>query len=238
MDTPMSASRIKAELKSLADPRQAVILQRFFKTGPGEYGEGDRFLGIKVPVLRQLARRHLDLPLNQVARLLTTQIHEQRLVALLILTCQFPTAGGDGQVAIYHFYMDHTRWINNWDLVDLSAPKIVGAYLMAGDKAPLYGLARSGSLWERRIAIVSTSCFIREGHFEDTLAIAQLLRHDAHDLIHKAVGWMLREVGKQDQQLLEAFLKERYQDMPRTMLRYAIERLPEPRRQDYLKGRI
>lgn len=234
----MSASQIKTQLKSLADPKQAANLQRFFKTGPGQYGEGDRFLGIKVPVLRQLAKQHLDLRLNEAAKLLTTHIHEQRLVALLILTYQFKKAEGVRQEAIYRFYMDHTQWINNWDLVDLSAPKIVGAYLIKEDRQPLYHLARSKVLWERRIAIISTMYFIHQGHFEDALNIAALLLHDPHDLIHKAVGWMLREVGKRDQGVLETFLSDKYQGMPRTMLRYAIERLPEGRRQDYLKGRI
>lgn len=234
----MSAARIKATLKELADPLQAANLQRFFKTGPGQYGEGDRFLGIKVPVLRQIAKSHPDLRLNEAAKLLTTKIHEQRLVALLILTYQYPKSERERQEAIYRFYLDHAQWINNWDLVDLSAPKIVGAHLIQTDKKPLYRLARSQSLWERRIAMVATLYFIYHGHFEDTLTLSTLMLRDDHDLIHKAVGWMLREVGKRDLQVLENFLADKYHDMPRTMLRYAIERFPEVRRQDYLKGRI
>ncbi|MDA8138810.1 MAG: DNA alkylation repair protein [Desulfobacteraceae bacterium] len=234
----MSAAQIKSALKVLADPRQAEQLQRFFKTGPGQYGHGDRFLGIKVPQLRQLAKQHLDLDLNQAAKLLTTKIHEQRLVALLILTYQYPRLERAAQEAIYRFYLAHTTWINNWDLVDLSAPKIVGAHLLDADKAVLCDLAKSQSLWERRIAIIATMYFIYHGHFTDTLQLSSILLLDAHDLIHKAVGWMLREVGKRDQKVLEEFLLDNYRRMPRTMLRYAIERLPEPRRQQYLKGHI
>jgi 3-methyladenine DNA glycosylase AlkD len=234
----MSASRIKSALTELADPRQAELLQRFFKTGPGEYGHGDRFLGIKVPLLRRLAKQFVDLELSQADKLLTTKIHEQRLVALLILTYQYPRADRAAQEAIYRFYLTHTAWINNWDLVDLSAPKIVGAYLLPEDKRPLYILARSRSLWERRIAMVATMYFIYHGHFSDTFELSCILLNDPHDLIHKAVGWMLREVGKRDQKLLEAFLADTYQRMPRTMLRYAIERFPEDRRQQYLKGKV
>ncbi len=234
----MSAATIKSQLKAMADPDQAVHLQRFFKTGPGEYGYGDRFLGIKIPPLRKLAGQYRDLRLNEVGRLLETKIHEQRMIALLILTYRFERADRDDRRAIYRFYMDHTPWINNWDLVDLSAPNIVGAFLLDRSRADLYRLAKSQSLWERRIAMVSTLTFIRHHQFEDTLKIASILRNDDHDLIHKAVGWMLREAGKRDQAVLEQFLKPNYAHMPRTMLRYAIERFAEPLRQDYLKGRI
>lgn len=233
----MTAAIIKSELKQIADPAQAVHLQRFFKTGPGQYGYGDKFLGIKIPPLRKLAKTHRDLRLNEVARLLETKIHEQRMIALLILTYQFERVSKDDQRAIYKFYLDHTSWINNWDLVDLSAPNIVGTFLLDRSRADLNRLAKSKSLWERRIAIVSTLTFIRHQQFEETLKLAAILRNDDHDLIHKAVGWMLRETGKRDQAVLEEFLKPNYAQMPRTMLRYAIERFPEPLRQDYLKGR-
>jgi len=234
----MSAATIKTHLKAMADPVQAAHLQRFFKTGPGEYGYGDRFLGIKIPPLRKLAKQFHDLRLNEVAKLLETKIHEQRMVALLILTYQFDQMPRDDQRAIYHFYLDHTQWINNWDLVDLSAPNIVGAFLLERSRKDLYRLAKSESLWERRISIIATLAFIRNHQYDDTLKIAAVLRNDTHDLIHKAVGWMLREMGKRDQAVLEEFLKPNYTHMPRTMLRYAIERFPEPLRQDYLKGRV
>lgn len=234
----MNAREFKTRLKELADPDQAAQLQRFFKTAPGEYGHGDRFHGIKVPPLRKLAQAHQTLPLPQVEILLQSAMHEDRLLALLILTYRFPTESAAEKRLIFKFYLKHTAHINNWDLVDLSAPHIVGAYLADKDKKPLYGLARSANLWERRIAIVATLHFIRQEHFEATLKIAVMLRDDHHDLIHKAVGWMLREMGKRKLPILEQFLKEHYNCMPRTMLRYAIERLPEDRRQDYLKGRV
>ncbi len=215
-----------------------VILQRFFKTGPGEYGHGDVFLGIRMPRLRKLVRSHLDLDLRQVGQLLHTEIHEQRMAALLILTYQFPRAAPSRQAEIYRFYLDNTAWINNWDLVDVTVTHVVGAYLMSRNRKPLYRLAASADLWERRIAMVATLTFIRQDQFEDTLNIADLLLADDHDLIHKAAGWMLREVGKRELSQLEGFLLPRYKRMPRTMLRYAIEKLPATRRQAYLKGHI
>ncbi len=233
----MSLAQIKAQLEQWADPVQARQLQKFFKTAPGQYGHGDIFLGIKVPPLRRLAKQQLNLALTDIAKLLRCNIHEQRMLALLILTDQYGRADELSKEAIYRFYLAHTPWINNWDLVDVTAPHIVGAHLMARDKSPLLTLARSASIWERRIAIVATAFFIRRGCFDDTLAIAALLIGDGHDLIHKAVGWMLREVGKRNQSVLERFLGAHYRQMPRTMLRYAIERLPEPRRLDYLKNR-
>ena len=234
----MSAREIRSQLEALADPDQADRLQRFFKTGPGQYGQGDRFRGIKVPPLRKLAKSYQGLSLSQVSRLLRSAMHEDRLLALLILTYRFPKEKQEGRKTLFDFYLANTARINNWDLVDLSAPHIVGAYLAEGDKQPLYRLAHSSNLWERRIAIISTLYFIRLLCFDDTLRIAALLRDDRHDLIHKAVGWMLREVGKRERSVLEGFLADHYPHMPRTMLRYAIERLPEERRQDYLKGRI
>lgn len=234
----MSAGAIKSQLRSLADPEKAQILQRFFKTGPGQYGEGDRFLGIQVPNLRRVAKAHVGLPPDKVAELLKSPIHEERMTALLIWAYQFDRVDAAGRSEIYRLYMAHTAWINNWDLVDVTAPQIVGDYLMDKDKAPLYTLAGSDNLWERRIAMVATLAFIRRDRHEDTLAIAELLLTDPHDLIHKATGWMLREVGKRDQAVMERFLLNHFRKMPRTMLRYAIERLPEKRRQDYLKGRV
>lgn len=222
----------------MADPDQAVQLQRFFKTGPGQYGEGDKFLGLRMPQLRQVVKQYLDMSLADVAKLLHTPIHEQRMAALLILTYQFPKAKPQAQKAIYHFYLDNTAWINNWDLVDVTVTHIVGAYLLERNRKKLYILAKSKSLWERRIAMVATAYFIKHNQFEDTLNIADQLLADPHDLIHKAVGWMLREVGKRDLAVMEDFLLPRYQRMPRTMLRYAIEKLPESRRQAYLKGRL
>ncbi len=234
----MSLTKIKQQLKQWADPEQAAHLQRFFKTGPGQYGEGDRFLGIRVPQLRQLARAHADLSLAKVAKLVQSNIHEQRMVALLILTYQYTRASAEQRAAIYETYLEAAPWINNWDLVDVTAPNIVGAFLMDRDKAILHRLARSHNLWQRRIAIVATLYFIKQNHFDATLKIAHMLLADDQDLIHKAVGWMLREVGKRDLKMMEEFLKPRYPKMPRTMLRYAIEKLPEPRRQAYLKGRL
>jgi 3-methyladenine DNA glycosylase AlkD len=221
----------------MADPEKAQILQRFFKTGPGQYGEGDRFLGIKVPELRRVAKSHMALAPDKVVKLLMSAIHEERMTALLIWTYQFARADDGGRREIFRLYLAHTARVNNWDLVDVSAPQIVGGFLMEKDKAPIYTLAGSKDLWERRIAMVATLAFIRRDRFDDTLAIAELLLKDQHDLIHKAAGWMLREVGKRDQAAMEQFLLIHYQMMPRTMLRYAIEKLSEKRRQDYLKGR-
>ena len=232
------ARAIHRELLRLRSLRQAAILQRFFKTGPGEYGEGDRFLGIKVPVLRGVVRTHPDAGRAEAAALLSSKYHEARLVALLLLVEDYRRAGRNEQAAIVCFYLSHTERINNWDLVDLSAPNIVGAWLRTRSRRVLRRLARSRSLWERRIAIVATQAFIREGDFGDTLRIAAMLRRDPHDLIHKAVGWMLREVGKRDRACLEHFLAAHYRHLPRTTLRYAIERLPEPRRRAYLLGTV
>jgi 3-methyladenine DNA glycosylase AlkD len=240
-DGDMRVSEIKRQLRSLADPEKAQGLQRFFKTGPGQYGEGDRFLGIQVPKLRRVAKANMSLAPDRVVKLLMSAIHEERMTALLIWTYEFTRSVRPDDVAcdrIFQLYMAHTAWINNWDLVDVSAPSIVGGYLFEKAKAPLYTLAESDNLWERRIAMVATLAFIRRDWFEETLAIAELLLLDRHDLIHKATGWMLREVGKRDQGVMEGFLIRHYQQMPRTMLRYAIERLPEKRRQDYLKGRV
>jgi 3-methyladenine DNA glycosylase AlkD len=222
----------------LASPETAKGLQWFFKTRPGEYGEGDVFIGIKVPPLRKLAAEFQNASLTTVESLLKSKIHEERTLALMILVRQFAKADDALRRQIYDFYFANIRFINNWDLVDGSAPYIVGPFLFGRGRKQLYVLARSTSLWERRIAILSTFYFIRQNDFADALKISKLLVRDEHDLIHKAVGWMLREIGKRDEAILEDFLKKHYQEMPRVMLRYAIERFPESRRREYLLGRI
>lgn len=232
----MSLTKLKQELKSLANPKLAKNLARFFKTGPGEYGEGDIFLGIKVPDQRKVAKKYRDLSLAQVEKLLQNKIHEYHLVALLILVEKYQKSSPQEQKQIVNLYLKNTQYINNWDLVDLSAPKIVGAYLL--DKPEkrnlLYKLAQSKDLWKKRISVLSTFSFIKVNQFSDALKISKILLHDEHDLIHKAVGWMLREVGKKNQKIEEKFLKKHYQTMPRTMLRYAIERFSEKKRKFYL----
>jgi 3-methyladenine DNA glycosylase AlkD len=231
-------SEIRARLRQLADKETAKVLQAFFKTGPGEYGEGDVFIGIKVPPLRMLAKECEESPLKTLKALLTSKVHEERTLALMILVRQFDRGSEPIREQIYNFYLAQTRFINNWDLVDGSAPYIAGSFLWTRDRKPLYVLARSASLWEKRIAILSTFYFIRQNDFADALKISKLLLADKHDLIHKAVGWMLREVGKRDAAAAESFLKAHYRKMPRTMLRYAIERFPEARRRKYLLGQI
>jgi len=212
---------------------------RFFKMGKGAYGEGDVFLGIKMPQARALAQRYADkLPFSDITELLQSPYHEERLIALLLLVHLFKTGNLVQQKKIFTFYLTHTASINNWDLVDLSAHKIVGRYLEKNPRKILYTLARSHNLWERRIAIIATAHFISQNDFAETLAIAHLLLTDTHDLIHKAVGWMLREVGKKSIHTEETFLKKYYMQMPRTMLRYAIEKFPEEKRQRYLKGTV
>jgi len=234
----MTAQEIHKHLQKLANPDKAKILQGFFKTGPGEYGEGDRFLGLVVPVIRKLAKQYQDTPIGEVKKLLASVIHEERLLALLMLVQRYEK-GDDGlKKIIYGLYLESTEYINNWDLVDLSAEKIVGPYLRDRARRPLYRLAKSKSLWERRIAIISTFHYIKDHDYRDTLAVAGLLLDDAEDLIHKAVGWMLREVGKRDMGVEERFLRAHYRSMPRTMLRYAIERFPESKRKKYLNGKI
>lgn len=218
---------IQAEIRRLADPEKAKILQRFFKTAPGQYGEGDVFAGITVPVIRKLVRKYRDIPLDGAAELLRSPIHEERLLALLIMVEQYRKGDDSVHEQIYRLYLKNIRHINNWDLVDLSAGHIVGAHLDGTDHAPLYRLARSKSIWERRIAILATFHDIMRGIPDHTLALADVLLEDRHDLIQKAVGWMLREVGKRcSADTLRAFLRTRYCAMPRTMLRYAIERFP------------
>jgi len=234
----MKAQTITNRLKTLGNKEQAAVSRRFFKTGPGEYGEGDVFLGIKVPVLRQLAKEFADLPLQEVKKLLTSAIHEERLLALLILVRRFDRGDEFTRQEIYDLYLNNTSSVNNWDLVDLSAHYIVGPYLADKSRAPLYRLAESKSLWERRIAVMATFYYIKKGAFSDTLKISKMLLADTEDLIQKAVGWMLREVGKRHLQTEKDFLKKYYRRMPRTMLRYAIEKFPQAQRLRYLKGQI
>jgi 3-methyladenine DNA glycosylase AlkD len=234
----MNLADIRSALHSYANPTKARDLQRFFKTGPGEYAEGDRFIGIMVPTLHALSRKFHSAPDRVTNALLQSAIHEERLLALLILKRQFIQGDTSTRTRIAQHYLSRTAFINNWDLVDLSAPYIIGPFLEKGSRAPLHKLAQSTLLWERRIAIVATFHFIRMKDFTDALAIADPLRADPEDLIHKATGWMLREIGKRDQSVLESFLRPRCRRMPRTMLRYAIERFPEPLRQTYLKGTV
>jgi 3-methyladenine DNA glycosylase AlkD len=214
------------------------LLQRFFKTGPGEYGEGDVFLGIQVPKVRSVGKEFQDLAITEVNKLLRSSVHEDRLLALLILVRRYSKGDAATQARIYKLYLGNTRYINNWDLVDLSASHIVGAFLKERSRRPLDNLAKSPLLWDRRIAIIATAHFIKHDDFATTLRIAAKLLDDEEDLIHKAVGWMLREVGKRDMAVEEGFLKRHYRRMPRTMLRYAIERFPEAKRQRYLKGKV
>ncbi len=233
-----SLSEIQTELRRLADKEIAEHSQRFFKTGKGQYGEGDIFLGIRVPVLRQTAKKYISAPLSVCQGLLESKYHEERLFALIMLVMAYKKADPDAQKRIYHFYLSNTRYVNNWDLVDLSAQYIVGDYLRDRDKKTLYQLAVSESLWERRIAIISTLNFIRHNEFDYAMHISEILLNDGEDLIHKAVGWMLREIGKRDLATEEGFLKKNYKIMPRTMLRYAIEKFEEEKRLGYLKGTL
>jgi 3-methyladenine DNA glycosylase AlkD len=232
----MDVEVIQKRLRSLADKDKSRILQGFFKTGPGHYGEGDIFIGLGVPVLRKLVKEFDSASIGDAFKLLKSSIHEERLLALLMLVRSYAAGDDAAKGKIFKRYIANIRFINNWDLVDLSAPKIVGAHLVDKNRRPLYDYARSDDLWKRRIAILSTFTFIRQNDFTDTLRISKILLKDKHDLIHKAVGWMLREVGKRSRNREEQFLKQHYRVMPRTMLRYAIERFPEAKRKKYLKG--
>ncbi len=224
---------VKKELQVHASAEKAKILSKFFKTGNGEYGEGDVFLGITVPEQRKIAKKYKNLELRDIQKLLESKIHEHRLVALLILAGQFQKK--EKKQEIFEFYLKNTKKINNWDLVDLTADKIVGEYLFDKEKTILTKLANSENLWERRIAIMATFHFIKKGEHEWTFKLAEVLLNDKHDLIHKVVGWMLREVGKRiGQDIEEKFLKKHYRKMPRTMLRYAIERFDERKREFFL----
>jgi len=234
----LTVQKILSRMEDRGDPQRAKDLQRYFKTGPGEYGEGDIFWGLRVPEIRRLAKEYQSIPLSTAVQLLHSPVHEARLLALLIMVGAYKQGDVLLQEKIYHTYLGNTRFINNWDLVDLSADHIIGAHLWTLTRDPLRTLASSKLLWERRIAIMATFHFIKKGEFSETLRIARMLLQDSEDLIHKAVGWMLREIGKRDQTTEESFLKTRYKIMPRTMLRYAIEKFPEDLRQRYLKGKI
>lgn len=230
---------IQKELKKISDPDKAKGAQRFFKTAPGQYGAGDKFIGITVLEVRKIAKRFSDLNLSEVLSLLSSPIHEERLCALFILISQFKKGNEKSKQKIYQAYLKNYKFINNWDLVDTSAHHIVGAYLSDKPKDILYKLAKSKNLWQKRIAILATFYDIYNQKAEETLKISKILLHDEHDLIHKAVGWMLREVGKRvDEKILLKFLDQNYKTMPRTMLRYAIERLPEKLRLGYLRAKI
>ena len=230
-----SSQELKRELQKSRDPKRAEGSKRYFKTGPGEYGEGDIFFGQGVPEQRNLAKKYLNLSLADLAKFLKSPIHEYRQVALFILTYQYPKASKEQRKKIFDFYLKNTKGINNWDLVDSSAPKIVGEYLQDKNRTILYQLVKSKNLWERRISVLATFAFIKNGDFTDALKIAKILLPDAHDLIHKAVGWMLREVGKRDLAPEKKFLDAHASQMPRTMLRYAIEKFPETERKKYLR---
>jgi 3-methyladenine DNA glycosylase AlkD len=234
-------NELLSEIKSQKNEVNAKNLQRFFKTGKGQYGEGDVFLGIKVPVQRKIVKKYWKyIGLKDIQELLNSKFHEERMIGLLILVEAYKKSKKDKMKhrEIYEFYLKNTLRINNWDLVDLSAPNIVGDFSSIEGTEILKLLAKSENIWERRIAILSTAPFIKKRIFGETLSIAEMLINDKHDLIHKAVGWMLREVGKRNQEVLEIFLKERYKEMPRTMLRYSIEKFPEEKRKKYLKGEI
>jgi len=249
----MTAKDVSTIFKELGDFKKAKLLSGFFKTGPGEYGAGDVFIGVMVPQTRRIAKQFCNLPVSEIKKILSSKIHEERLCALLILVHNFSKGDEMKKKDLYNLYLSQTKYINNWDLVDLSAPNIVGAYLyhslirankrMVGPALgvlhALTPLARSESIWERRIAVLATFTFIKNGRAEEALHIADILLHDSHDLIHKAVGWMLREVGKRcSVNVLEEYLHSRYKIMPRTMLRYAIEHFPKEKRGRYLSGKV
>lgn len=237
----MTSEHIQKELLDKSDAQIAQKMQRFFKSGKGEYGEGDIFIGLTSPQLRLIAKKYSDINLIEVKPLLASPIHEERLCAVMLMAYKYEKNKRHPEVQkeVYDFYMNNLDGVNNWDLVDLSSYKIAGAYLLDKDKTPLYELADSGNLWLERIAVISTLTFIKKNDdYRTTFDLARKLMHHKHDLMHKAIGWMLREIGKRNQAIEEAFLLEHYQDMPRTMLRYAIEKFDENKRQDYLKGRL
>lgn len=234
-------NQAKNYLHSFAIPEKIPDYQRFFKTEKGEYGEGDLFLGIRMPYIRQVVKKyHCILGFGDIKVLLGSQYHEERMLALLILVAQYKSKKTSQLTkdTIYNLYINNTIQINNWDLIDVTCPHIIGQHLLNNNRSILYNFARSESLWERRISIISTFAFINAGQYEDTLNIADILLNDSHDLIHKAVGWALRNVGIKDIDKELSFLENRYSKMPRTMLRYAIEKFDEPLRQKYLKGLI
>lgn len=232
-----TASEVRRSLRESRNPEKAAFLPRFFKTGPGEYGEGDRFYGVVVPDCRRIARAARDLGESDLEELLSSSMHEERTVALLVMAGRFERGDENERSSVYRLYRRKLTRVNNWDLVDGSAPTIVGGYFEGRDRSQLYHWARSKKLWERRIAMLATYRYIKKGDFKDALAIARILRDDEEDLIHKAVGWMLREIGNRDRETEERFLRSHHRKMPRTMLRYAIEKFPERLRKAYLNGR-
>lgn len=234
----MSLEKIREELEAAGDPAGAAILQKFFKTGPGEYGEGDVFRGVRIPVLRKLSAKYHDLSLSHAEQVLHSAFHEDRMLAVLLLVRRYEKGDEATKARIYRLYLKNRKFVNNWDLIDVSAPHVVGAFLWDRERGMIHRLAQSGNLWDRRIAIMSTFYFIRRGESGETLTVARTLLLDTEDLIHKAVGWMLREVGNRNLRAEEEFLREYYRQMPRTMLRYAIEKFPEARRKQYLKGEV
>ncbi len=234
----MQVANLRKKLNEAADPKRAKLMRGYFKTGKGEYGEGDIFIGISVPEQRKIAKQFLDISFKELRELLHSKVHEERLTSLLILVYRFEKADEKGKKVIFNFLIKSRKQINNWDLVDLTAPKSIGVYLADKDKAILYKLVRSKNIWERRIAIMSTFPLIKKKEFQINLEFAAILLNDNHDLIQKAVGWMLREIGNRDMVVAESFLKRHYKNMPRTMLRYSIEKYPEAKRQKYLTGKI
>jgi 3-methyladenine DNA glycosylase AlkD len=232
----MNYNKIKKEILKKASAKRAKSNEWFFKTGIGQYGEGDKFIGISMPNLRILAKKYQDISFKDIEKFFKSKIHEERMFALIVLTYQFEKAEKKVQEKIYKFYLKNTKYINNWDLVDTSAHKIVGAYIQQKPKAILKKLVRSKNMWERRIAVIATFQLIKMGRLKETFELSKMLLTDDHDLMHKAVGWMLREAGKKDIKKLEAFLKKNHAHMPRTMLRYSIEKFPEAKRKKYLKG--
>jgi len=229
-----TSADVKKDLKKLANPKKAKLLQGFFKTGKGEYGDGDIFLGVMMPQQRAVGKKYRGISLSEISKLLKSKIHEHRMVAVVILAERSKKGDEKERKKNYEFYLKNTKYINNWDLIDVTTPHVVGRYLLDKPKGVLYKLAKSKSLWERRISIIATSFFIYNNKFDDTLKIAEILLNDDHDLIHKAVGWMLREVGKKDQAVEEKFLKKYHKKMPRTMLRYSIEKFDDKKRKFYM----
>ncbi|MBI4138664.1 DNA alkylation repair protein [Candidatus Uhrbacteria bacterium] len=235
MEVSQTAAAVAKELKKLGTSSKAKASAWFFKTGKGQYGHGDVFIGVTVPEQRKIARRFTDLPLTEIEKLLQSKIHECRLTALIILVRQYDRGSSRSHAEIVRLYLRNRRRVNNWDLVDSSAPQILGRHLLNRDRRILYKLARSNNVWDQRIAILSTQAFIRKNDFTDTLKISELLLQNRHDLIHKAVGWMLREVGDRSLKTEEVFLKKHALVMPRVMLRYAIEKFPENKRKKFLQ---
>ncbi len=224
--------KILKEIKESSDPERAKNSLWFFKTGPGQYGEGDKFLGLTMPQQRTIAKKYVNLPFSDIQKLIDSKYHEHRMVGLIILTYKYPKS--EQKKEIYEFYIKNYDRINNWDLVDVTAPRIVGAYLLEKNRKILYDFAKSNHLWKKRISIVSTFAFIDKKDFKDSIKIIEILLNDKHDLIHKACGWALREIGKKEEKVLTNFLDKYHKIMPRTMLRYSLERLSEKQKKHYM----